>query len=208
LTDPNDAVDQKGSGILLGNPAFLLNSPPFVEENDDEVPLTPEQALGLPAGTLDRFQQTANQFYTNRPDSLSGITYVVDAFGSQATEFADGNVDGEGIVIVHNPLFDPRDWDPDDPQYATAEAAAHRADPDTYGPAKLGNINYGTFRGIIIADEVNKIDGNVKIYGSVISLSKTNESIIGSGTLSLKYSCDAIEAAAALAVRRLAWMAE
>ncbi|HUP00175.1 MAG TPA: hypothetical protein VM737_01445, partial [Gemmatimonadota bacterium] len=164
----------------------------------------------LPPGSLDRYAQTADQFYTNRPDSLSGIVYTVDGFGSKADDTADGNVDGTALVIVHNPLYDPRDWDPDHPQYSTSEAAAKRADPTTYGPAELGNINGGTFKGIIIADKVDKIDGNVTIYGSVISLSGVDESIIGAGTATLRYSCQAIEALAngMQAARRLAWVAE
>jgi hypothetical protein len=179
-------------------------------EDDTFVPNTPEDVLGLPPGALDRFQQTADQYYTNRPDSVAGIAYTIDAFGSKADDTADGQVDGTGIVIVHNPLYDPREWDPSDPMYSSSAAAAHRANPDIYGPATLGNINGGVFRGVIIADEINKIDGNIVVYGAVVSLSRTNEVIIGSGTLTIAYSCDALIAISngTEAIRRLAWVAE
>lgn len=210
LSDDDDEVDKQGSGTLLGNPVFLPSSPPFIEWDDDEVFYTPEEALGLPPGTLDRYAQTASQFYSNRPDTLSGVTYLVDGFGSKAAVDADGNAQGTGIVIVHNPLYDPRDWDPDHPQYSTPEAAAKRADPGTYGPAELGNINGGTFKGVIVADKVNKIDGDITIYGSVMSLSGVDENTVGAGTATLYYSCQAIEALAdaVMAVQRLAWVAE
>lgn len=208
LTDTDENVDANGSYNLSGNPAYASSSPPYVVKDPGIVWHTPEEALGLPAGALDAYKQSGTQWEANQPDTLSGIVYVTDDFGS--TGYGSGNVQGTGILIVHNPEFNPRYWDPADPLYSSAEAGTHRGDPGTYGPANIGNINGGTFKGIVIADKINKINGNVQIYGSVMSMTEIDVNIVGAGTATIKYSCSSIQTVANTIVtpRRLAWVAE
>ena len=59
---------------------------------------------------------------------------------------------------------------------------ASRASDPAYAPANLGNINGGTFHGIIIADKIDKIDGNLTVLGAVISLSNVDATKVGAGT--------------------------
>lgn len=56
--------------------------------------------------------------------------------------------------------------------------------------AKLGNWNGGTFTGVVIADSINKINGNVTIIGSIFGWgsSSTVEVDITAGTPQIKYS--------------------
>jgi hypothetical protein len=56
--------------------------------------------------------------------------------------------------------------------------------------ANLGNWNGGTFTGVVIADSINKINGNVTIIGAIYGWgsSSTVEVDITAGTPQIKYS--------------------
>jgi hypothetical protein len=203
MSDADEVVDAQGSVVLTGNASFVTSSPPFVKYGSSTVWHTPEEVLGLPDGALEDYKQSGSNYDANPPDTLSGITYVTDDFGS--TGAGSGTINGTGVLIVHNPMFNPREHDPEDPLYDSAKAS----DP-AYAPANLGNINGGVFRGLIIADRVDKINGNVSIYGSVVSLTEIDVNIVGAGTAQIRYSCEALQtiSSSLVAPRRLAWMAD
>lgn len=208
LTDYDEDVILQGSPQLKGNPAYADSTPPYVIHSDVVVWHSPEEVLGLDPGALDPYRQTGDQYATNRPDTLSGITYITDNFGSTgacATNGGCGNIQGTGVLIVHNPLYDPREHDPSDPLYDPDKAA----DP-AYQPANVGNINGGTFKGVIIADKIDKIDGTVNIYGAIVSLTEIHIDKFGAGTAVMKYSCQAIQTieSTILIARRLTWVAD
>jgi len=82
--------------------------------------------------------------------------------------YVDGNYemppDGStGILIVHN---------------ATVNA-------------NLGNFDGGTFKGVIIADKINKINGNAQIIGSIFAFGSAANGVTVddiTGTPTIKYS--------------------
>ncbi len=203
LTDPGETVDSKGSVNLYGNASFATSNPPFVAWDSSTKYHTPEEALGLPQGALENYKQSGSQYDSNPPDTLSGIVYVTDDFGSSGA--GSGNISGSGVLIVHNPLFNPREHDPNDVMYDAAKAS----DPK-YAPANIGNVNGGVFHGLIIADKIDKINGNVQIYGAVESLTEIDVNIVGAGTATIKYSCSSIQqvSSSLLAPRRLAWVSQ
>lgn len=208
MTDADEVVDIEGSVNMDGNDTYGTEDPPYVLYDDAVVWHTPEEALGLDEGALDTYKQSGEQYAANRPDTLSGIVYITDDFGSTGTCATDGgcgNIQGTGILIVHNPLYHPREHDPSDVLYDAAKAS----DP-LYAPANLGNVNGGEFKGIIIADRVNKINGNVEIYGAIMSLTEIDVDIIGAGTAVIKYSCDAISTVESNITKpvRLTWVAD
>ncbi|MDX1622606.1 MAG: hypothetical protein R3199_01325 [Gemmatimonadota bacterium] len=207
MTDDED-VTLQGTPDLYGNETYADNDPPYVQYDDSVVWHTPEEVLGLQSGALDSYKQSGEQYGTNRPDTLSGIVYVTDDFGSTgacATDGGCGNIQGSGILIIHNPLYNPREHDPEDPMYDPEKAS----DP-AYAPANMGNINGGTFKGIIIADKINKINGNVDIYGAIMSLTEVEIDMIGAGTAEIFYSCQSIEQVESTIVDpvRLSWVAD
>lgn len=208
MTDPSESVALEGSASLTGNEAYAGESTPYVHYDGSTVWHTPEEVLGLEPGALDSYRQEGGQYGHNRPDSLSGIVYVTDDYGSTgtcATGSGCGNIQGTGILIIHNPLYNPREHDPSDPLYDSAKAN----DPD-FGPANMGNINGGEFKGIIIADKINKINGNVKIFGAIMSLTEIEIDMIGNGTAQIVYSCDAIQTVETAIVDpvRLSWVSD
>ena len=135
-------------------------------------PDTPDSILGgkangYPAGTLKSFAQAG----------LNGSQYVTDPSnlhfplsGVTYVELAPGgswisaNVWGEGILVVHNSSLN----------------------------AALKNSNIGPFKGIVIADDIDKI--HTDLLGAVISLSPHPPSgnTIGNGTGRVMYSSQAI----------------
>lgn len=59
------------------------------------------------------------------------------------------------------------------------------------GDAKL-KINQGTFKGLIICDRMDKINGKAEIVGGIAALSKTSESIFGNGDANICYSTEVL----------------
>lgn len=199
LVDDGESVDPGGAVRLDGNPVYADHDPPYVAEGHTG-PVTPEEVLGLPDGWLDSYQVTPAEFASDPVVPLVDIVYVSGDFGT-ATGVGAG-LDGSGVLIVHNPLFDPREHDPGDPLYDPAKSGDPR-----YGPATLGNATGGTFHGVIIADRIDRFTGGAVIYGSVVTLSRTHTSSITGGA-TIRYSCAAVQLAAETVSRprRLAWV--
>jgi hypothetical protein len=195
-------VDANGSVNLNGHSDYSSADPEYTNTDEGIIYVTPEDVLGLEPGDLDSAAQDAATYVA--PDTLSGLVYVNGDYGSGA---AGGNiVNGTGILIVHNPLYNPREHDPADPFYDAAKVSDPR-----YAPANLGNINGGTFHGLIIADKIDKINGTIDVIGSVVSLSEIDVTIVGAGTARVLYSCSALTQAAnssPLPPARLAWSAD
>ncbi|MBI5191678.1 MAG: pilus assembly PilX N-terminal domain-containing protein [Nitrospirae bacterium] len=118
---------------------------------------------------------------------------------------------GTGLLIIHNPLFNPEVWyysdmtssgfDTSNPLYdarldqSVGNAAYDAAYKTSVGPATLGNVNgNANFRGVIIADEVNALLGNISITGAIISLANVAAHADDlTGNCTVKYSSDAVE---------------
>lgn len=200
MSDADDEADIKGTVDTEGNEIFSDDD--YVLHDEGVVIRSPEDALGLDPGDLDHLVQDADSY--TPPDTIAGMVYVDGDYGSTGAGGSD--VSGTGILIVHNPKFNPREHDPDDELYDPAKAS----DPE-YAPANLGNINGGTFRGVIIADKIDKIDGDIDIIGSVISLTEIDVTKVGAGTARILYSCTSIEKAAnsvVVGIDRLSWIAD
>jgi hypothetical protein len=199
LVEDGDGVETKGSADLGGNPTYAGNDPPYVVADPSPTPVTPEEVLGLPAGALDDLRRTPAEFAADPVVPLEGIVYITGDFGTGAG--SGPGLDGTGVLIVHNPLFDPREHDPADPLYDPSRVADPR-----YRPAVLGNKTGGTFRGVVIADRIDVFTGQANVYGSVVTLSRTHESSLA-GKARIQYSCAAVQIASRTMTRprRLSW---
>ncbi|HUF90669.1 MAG TPA: hypothetical protein VMR66_11895 [Gemmatimonadota bacterium] len=203
LTDSMKYVDPQGSVNLNGHSDYSSEDPSYTTKDESIVYVSPEDVLGLEPGALDAIIQDADTYVA--PDTIAGMVYVDGDYGSGAA--GGNNVTGTGILIVHNPLYNPREHDPADPLYDSAKAS----NLDVYGPANLGNINGGTFHGLIIADKIERINGNIDIIGAVVSLSEIDITLVGNGTATVKYSCSALNQAgssSSLPPTRLSWSSD
>lgn len=70
-----------------------------------------------------------------------------------------------------------------------ADKTAYRSDR---APRNLEQHGANTFKGVIIADKVDKINGTADIIGALISLSTVSIDKLGNGAANIFYSCDAI----------------
>jgi hypothetical protein len=204
VTDSSKFINAQGSVALNGHSDYASNSPAYTDKDEGIVYVTPEDVLGLEPGDLDAVIQDADSYVV--PDSISGMVYIDGDYGSTGIE-GTNTVNGTGILIVHNPLYNPREHDPLDPMYDAAKAS----NLEVYGPANLGNINGGSFHGLIIADRINRINGNIDIIGSVVSLSEIDITLVGNGTAEILYSCSALQQAgnsSPLPPARLAWSSD
>jgi hypothetical protein len=103
-------------------------------------------------------------------------------------------------LIVHNPNFDPCKYEASKTYTETGGATVlpcydslyDYTDPNNQ-PARLGNYtSNATFKGLIIADVVDKIAGTPTIIGALISLSSIDVNIFGTGNASILYSSEAL----------------
>ena len=152
------------------NPA----NPNVFEESaswDGGFPTDPDSVMGgasqgFPGGTLRTLAQSGDnggQYATNPATltfPLSGVTYVELSPGGTWQSMDFGN--STGILVVHN----------------------------TAGDATIKNLNSGTFKGLVIADDVDKI--HCDILGGVVVL-KNIGNCIGNGTGEVKYCSEVID---------------
>jgi hypothetical protein len=160
-----------GTDYAPSNPANAS----VVEQNATySFPSTPDAVFGYPEGTLKaRALSGANggQYVTN-PASLtfplSGVTYVELASGATWVSINFGA--STGVLVVHNSSTN----------------------------AVIKNLNTGTFKGLIIADDIDKI--HTTVIGGVISLTTSpSGNCIGNGSGSVLYSSAALQQASSAA---------
>jgi hypothetical protein len=104
-----------------------------------------------------------------------------------------GPLDGEGILVVHNPAFDPVKHEASriaieegilvegrDPLYS-------HLDPSRQ-PARLGVVAGGSFSGVIIADAVGDATTAFTLTGGLITLTRSPQSVSASSPLRISGS--------------------
>jgi hypothetical protein len=148
----------------------------------DGFPVTPDLVMGgepagYPDGTLKKIAKSGlegSQYVgseTNPPTGpndlnwpLQGVTYVELGLG-QSWLSVDFGSDSRGILVVHN---------------ATTTS-------------EIKNLNSGTFRGLVIADDISHVHGDV--IGAVIVLTDNPPSgnVVGNGGGSVMYSSKVIQ---------------
>lgn len=166
-----------GGGTAAGvdySPADPAN-PAVIEQNAVYAfPASPDSVFGYASGTLKATAQSGanGSQYATDPDDLdfplSGVTYVELASGATWQSMDFGA--SSGVLVVHN----------------SAQNAA------------IKNLNSGTFKGLIIADDIEKI--HLTLIGAVISLTTTpSGNCIGNGSGEIRYSNTALIQAASVA---------
>lgn len=94
-----------------------------------------------------------------------------------------------GILYVDGDYAKP-------PDGSTGVLIVHHRDAGNHDVATLGNFNTGTFRGLIIADKINKINGNAQIIGAIFGFGNGADGVAVddvTGTPNIKYSQCAID---------------
>ena len=162
---PENLVCEFGSGIGVGDCGRLREAFPET---------IGELLLGHPYRTettsKERLQQIKDfNAYLESIKKTPGVDTYPENVGDpfNGILYVDGNYTqppdlSSGILIVHN----------------------------STNTANLGNWNGGTFKGVVIADGINKINGNVTIIGAVYGwgTASTIEVDITAGTPQIKYS--------------------
>jgi len=186
----NPAVTSCGGAVpsvttTTGNSVNLSGSPTATPASDntmadDAQPDNPCEALGLPS---DCETTVLNSYVV----TAAGVDPMNKSIRWVQGNYSDSCLDGTGILIVHTPGYDPKKCDTDLVTYDPTYCAAHP-------PANLGNITGNcTFKGLVIADKINKLAGSGTIIGAIISFTNIDVDIVGAGTFNLKYSCAALD---------------
>ena len=173
-------LDQSGASVV-GGTAFGMDYPPtrpadpaVVEEfTTYTFPSTPDEVFGYADGTLKARAQSGaygGQYVTD-PNGLSfplsGITYVELPNATTWQAIDFGN--SSGVLVVHN----------------------------VWGNAKVKDLNNGTFRGLLIADDIEKV--HCTILGAVVAMTPSpSGNCIGNGTGDVLYCREAIYTASSI----------
>jgi len=177
-------LDFSGSISSVGHVAFDHGAQGDENFDDEDslatFPFTPEEVLGLEPGALDAYKKDASAVPDFR--NLSGVNYVVS--GSIPSQ-----IEGSGILIVHNPNYDARTYDCE--HFPTTCRTGDSLDPANE-PMELRINANGTFKGIIITDQLIRLNGNFTILGGLASLSTESVDIAGNGNTSVKWSCQTV----------------
>ncbi len=213
VTDTNPLPDISGSGEITSNvggstvtidsdttyPDPLPADYPVNNDLDaDDYPDTPAGALGLDPAVYQSYLDGMKQ--TSVPCNIEGLV-VLDLSFPTGSAGGGCTYSGTGIMILHNPRYNPRYFDPLDPLYTSGTspisgqtAAQYRA--DTLNQPRYFNYNANNnFKGIIIADSIGEIgpgiSGSAAILGAIISLDRVNGAI-GTGNATISYSSMAV----------------
>ena len=135
-------------------------------------PDTPDKVLGgsaggFPEGTLKNIAisgANGGQYVTNPSSLTTPFSGVTYVELSSGSDWQPSSISGSGVLIVHNAA----------------------------GNAIIKNLNSGTFKGIIIADDI--IHVHATIIGAIVGLSASPSegNCIGNGNGSVLYSTEAI----------------
>lgn len=221
-TTSGNSITMQGSADVYGSPATDNTLDP------NTYPNSPEEVLGLTGADASDYLDPANCDYygpydgsigMNNGDPLSGITYITG-------DYPGPKENGSGILIIHNPNFDPCKYeastsadpthpcwdsaweDPSDAHYYLGATPYHT--DSTVQPAKLGDYtSNATFKGLIIADLVDKVAGTPVIIGAMVSLSSIDIQKYGTGNADVFYSSEALNNFASMGFsKKLSWHKE
>lgn len=184
------AVFSTGSLFTLGSAAVRVGgtdlaidyvpsnpyAPPSVKLNQvypGGFPQTPDSVFGgagqtFPEGTLKAIAKSgyAGSQYVTDPGQLkyplAGVTYVEMPTNSPKNVWSSANIPGSGILVVHN----------------------------SAGNAVLSNAS-ASFKGLIIADDVMHLHGNI-LGGLIAFKNSLSGNVIGNGNALLRYSQEAL----------------
>ena len=174
-------LDQSGASVVGGTAGGVdyvpskPAHPAIVEENAMYAfPSTPDEVYGYAEGTLRTMAQSGANGgqYATSPTTitfpLSGVTYVELVNGGIWQAIDFG--ESSGVLVIHN----------------------------AWGNAKVKDLNNGIFRGLIIADDIEKV--HCTIIGAVIALTPSpSGNCIGNGTGDILYSREALHQGSSMA---------
>jgi len=217
LSTSMPAVFSNGTTTQTGNAAHFYGDSSPIRVNmrgAATLPTTPWGALGIKSDSSDGVTVVTSD-YANGP-------YFVDIFpngpstypgtldGSQWYKNNVTSLSGNGLLIVHNPLFVVGEclkgtWDG---ACDTGEIAPCSRCAVAKAPAVLNVSGNDIYNGMVIADSVD-LSGGLKITGALMSLTTTSITRMASGTPDILYSCQAIEKYAAGQInKKLNWHKE
>lgn len=152
-------------------------------------PNYPWDALGL---TQEQFNSAFTQQTMSYGGALVGQLHISGTGTYQVT-----NISGNGILVVHNPNYQPSLGCP------ACGSCSGSCAPALFRTA--GGAAGGTYKGIIIADQV-ELRGGVTVVGAVVSLTTIETTELAFGNPQILYSCEAIEKyAGGKPKKKLAW---
>ena len=119
-----------------------------------------------------------------------------------------GPLTGEGMLVVHNPAFDPLRHEASrraieegvivegyDPAYSHLDPARQ--------PARLEVMVGGAFRGVIVADTVGVCTAGFSLAGAFVTLSRSPQTVTGDAPLRVTHAPEAIRRAGRGPLRHL-----
>ena len=109
-----------------------------------------------------------------------------------------GFLEGEGVLVVHNPLFDPVLHEAS--RLALEEGVFLPAYDSSYShldplrrPARLELAGGADFRGLVLTDSIGAVFGTSRIVGALVTLQRHRLELRSWGRLEIRYSKTVLE---------------
>jgi hypothetical protein len=168
-----DGVDQDGDGSVDEEPFDGIDNDDdgVIDEDTSDYPTTPDVALHLPDGTLKESAMATGTYFTSPAQVAAAIA-------------ANGNKMPGGVVIYCDfPLWEPANLGNqfnNPPSVIVHHNAA--------GTALMKNV-HGKFRGLILADLIGHLNGDVTILGALMTFGAgAGANAFGNGNANIKLS--------------------
>lgn len=195
--DGNDAGGSAVPAVAAGGAVHLLGGA-FVEGEEGRPVVSGEAAVvpGPPGEILGGGDSVAG-LEVFPPPPVDGR--CLDGIFVTGRDFS-GPLCGSGVLVVHNPAFDPVRYEASrlyleeaveteefDPAYSFRDPGLQ--------PARIDLYQGGIFRGLVIADAFPFVYDGTRIIGAVVTLSRSPSAVTAGSLLEVLFSGEAIEEA-------------
>ena len=188
--NPSADNDVKAAASPTGGTGISVNKPENLQCYDaGGNPITGVANCGATSGT---FPDTIGALLLRGSSATTAQINALNAYLESIKVATGPDNNGppfHGIVYVDGNYAMP-------PDGSTGILIVHHRDASNQDVATLGNFNGGTFKGIIIADKINKINGNAQIIGAIFGFGNAADGVTVddvTGTPNIKYSKCALD---------------
>ena len=199
----NTNINVQSAAAVIDGHNFDCNGNNPSDTNSIKAATSPTGASGISVNKPQNLQCTAGTGVANCGGTSSAFPDTIGALllgpSTTQSQIDSLNIYLESVKIppaqapgsaFHGILYVDGDYT-QPPDGSTGILIVHHRDGSNHDVAKLGNFNGGTFKGLIVADKINKINGNAQIIGGIFGFGNAADGVAlddVTGTPNIKYS--------------------
>jgi len=211
--EANTNINVNSASAIIDGRNYDCDGNNPASDNNFPAATSPTGAAGISINKPENLQCDSGAGVTNCggtsgtfPNSIGGLllrgnpyvtTTQIDALNAylESIKVAPAQAPPKDGPPFHGILYVDGDYEMP-PDGSTGVLIVHHRDGSNHDVATLGNFDGGTFKGLIIADKINKINGNAEIIGVTFAFGNAADGVTVddvTGTPNIKYSKCALE---------------